>query len=277
MASSGRAERSGPARPGGCARLRCAARQARASLGRLLALALLAGPAATQAGTVLVAVASNFSPTLAALAPGFQQATGHTLTPAAGPTARLGLQVAAGAPFQVLLAADQATPARLEAQGHTVPGSRFTYALGQLALWSPRPGLVDDQGTVLASGRFRHLALANPKLAPYGEAAMAVLQARGLLEALRPRLVMGESIAQAHQFVATGHAELGFVAWSQLQASGQPVTGSVWRVPATLYPPLRQDAVLLKPGAGQPAALALLAYLKTPAAQALMQAHGYGR
>lgn len=265
MASSGRAERGGPAP------LRCCRRTA---LG--LATLLLALPCAANSGTVLVAVASNFAPTLAALAPGFRQATGHSLTLAAGPTTRLGMQIAAGAPFQVLLAADQATPARLEADGHAVPASRFTYATGQLVLWSARPGLVDAQGAVLANGSFRHLAVANPKLAPYGDAAMAVLRARGLEAALRPRLVMGESIAQAHQFVRTGHAELGFVAWSQLlQGGGQPLAGSYWRVPAGLHAPLRQDAVLLTPGAGQPAALALLAYLKTPAAQALIQAHGY--
>ena len=264
MASSVRADRAGPA----------LVRPLPKALALILAtLLLLAGPA--RSDTVLVAVASNFGPVLAALAPGFQQATGHTLTAAAGPTARLGQQVAAGAPFQVLLAADQATPARLEADGHAVPGSRFTYATGQLVLWSTQPGLVDNQGAVLASGRFQHLALANPTLAPYGEAAMAVLRARGLDASLRPRLVMGESIAHAYQFVLTGHAELGFVAGSQLQGAGGPVPGSYWRVPAGLHPPIHQDAVLLKPGAGQAAALALLAYLKTPAARALIQAQGY--
>lgn len=237
---------------------------------------LLCGAALpAQAGTAQVAVASNFAGTLAALAPGFEAATGHRLQVSAGPTGRLGIQIAAGAPFQVLLAADQATPARLEAAGHAVPGTRFTYAVGQLVLWSRQPGLVDPQGAVLAHGRFSHLAIANPKLAPYGAAAMAVLQARGLADRLAPRLVTAESIAQAHAFVRSGNAELGFVAWSQLVAPGQVLTGSYWRVPAALHPPIRQDAVLLAPGRGQAAPQALLAYLKTPAAQALIRAQGY--
>ena len=228
-----------------------------------------------RAGTAQVAVASNFAGTLAALAPGFETATGHQLQVSAGPTSRLGTQIAAGAPFQVLLAADQATPARLEAAGLAVAGTRFTYADGQLVLWSRQAGLVDPQGAVLAGNGFRHLAIANPKLAPYGAAAMAVLQARGLADRLAPRLVTAESIAQAHAFVRSGNAELGFVALSQLVMPGQPLPGSYWRVPAALHPPIRQDAVLLAPGQGQAAALALLAYLKTPAAQALIRAHGY--
>ena len=235
----------------------------------------MALPQAACADTVLVAVASNFAGTLAALAPAFRQATGHQLQAAAGPTTRLATQIAAGAPFQVLLAADQATPARLLADGLAVAGSRFTYATGHLVLWSTQPGLVDSQGEVLARGGFKHLAIANPKLAPYGEAALAVLRARGLEPQLRSRLVLAESIAQAYQFVLTGNAELGFVALSQLQAPGQPPGGSLWRVPPDLHPPIHQDAVLLKPGSGQAAALALLAFLKSPAARALIQAHGY--
>ncbi len=228
-----------------------------------------------RAGTAQVAVASNFAGTLAALAPGFEAATGHQLRVSAGPTSRLGTQIAAGAPFQVLLAADQATPARLVAAGLAVPGTRFTYAVGQLVLWSRQAGLVDPQGAVLAGNGFRHLAIANPKLAPYGAAAMAVLQARGLADRLAPRLVTAESIAQAHAFVRSGNAELGFVALSQLVVPGQAVPGSHWQVPPALHPPILQDAVLLTPGQGQAAAQALLAYLKTPAARALLRAHGY--
>lgn len=276
MASSGPAEAPGAARR----RPLLQARRWRALASQALSAGVLAagviGPLPARAETVLVAVASNFGPTLAALAPGFRQASGHDLTAAAGPTARLALQITAGAPFHLLLSADQATPARLLANGQAVPGTRFTYATGHLVLWSAQAGLVDSQGDVLAHGRFRHLALANPKLAPYGEAAMAVLRARGLADKLQARLVMAESIAQAYQFVSTGNAELGFVAWSQLKAPGQTPAGSHWRVPPGLHAPLHQDAVLLLPGAGQPAALALLAYLKTPAAKALMQAHGYG-
>lgn len=247
-------------------------------LAALLAALLVNGLAllpAARADTVLVAVASNFAGTLAALAPAFRQATGHQLQAAAGPTLRLASQIAAGAPFQVLLAADQATPARLLADGLAVAGSRFTYATGRLVLWSAQAGLVDDQGQVLGNGGFKHLAIANPKLAPYGQAALAVLRARGLEAKLRPRLVQAESIAQAYQFVLTGNAELGFVALSQLVQAGQPAQGSMWRVPAALHPAIHQDAVLLKPGQGQAAALALLAFLQSPAARALIQSHGY--
>ena len=242
----------------------------------LAALPLAALPLTAHADSVLVAVASNFAGPLAALAPLFQQATGHQLQAAAGATTRLATLIAAGAPYQVLLAADQATPAKLQAAGLALAGSRFTYATGQLVLWSAQPGLVDSQGEVLARGGFKHLAIANPKLAPYGEAALAVLRARGLESTLRPRLVLAENIAQAYQFVQTGNAELGFIALSQVQVPGQALTGSLWRVPAALHPALLQDAVLLKPGSGQVAAQALLDFLKTPAAKALIQAYGFG-
>ena len=261
-----------------------AARRRQRGISGLLGMALWLGisgllatlPLAAQADSVLVAVASNFAGPLAALAPLFQQATGHQLQATAGATTRLATQIAAGAPYQVLLAADQATPAKLQADGLAMAGSRFTYATGQLVLWSAQPGLVDSQGEVLARGGFKHLAIANPKLAPYGQAALAVLRARGLEATLRPRLVLAENIAQAYQFVQTGNAELGFIALSQVQGPGQALTGSLWRVPAALHPALLQDAVLLKPGSGQVAAQALLDFLKTPAAKALIQAYGFG-
>ena len=153
--------------------------------------------------------------------------------------------------------------------------SRFTYATGRLVLWSATPGVVDAQGAVLAGGGFAHLAIANPKTAPYGAAAMQVLRARGLAEALAPKLVTGESIAQAYQFVATGNAQLGFVALSQLSTPGKPAPGSMWRVPADLHEPIRQDAVLLRAGASNPAALALMTYLRSDAARAIIRAYGY--
>lgn len=237
--------------------------------------ALLLAPAA-QAGAVRVAVATNFAGPLAKIAEGFTAATGHALKTSAGPTGKFYSQILHGAPFDVLLAADSATPKRLVAEGHAVAGSNFTYAIGVLVLWSAQPGLVDDQGAVLASGRFSNLAIANPKLAPYGAAALQVIAARDLAEAITPRLVTAESIAQAYQFVFTGNAELGFVALSQVAVPGKPAPGSYWRVPATLYGEIRQDAVLLKHGEKNAAAAALLAYLKTPAAKAVMQAYGYG-
>ena len=237
--------------------------------------ALLLGPAA-QADDVRVAVATNFAGPLVEIAKGFTAATGHTLKTSAGATGKFYSQILHGAPFDVLLAADDETPKKLIAEGHAVAGSNFTYAIGVLVLWSAQPGLVDDQAAVLASSRFSKLAIANPKLAPYGAAALQVIAARGLAAAITPRLVTAESIAQAYQFVFTGNADLGFVALSQVAVPGKPVTGSQWRVPAHLHSPIRQDAVLLQAGAHNAAAAALLAYLKTPAAQAVMQAYGYG-
>ena len=242
-----------------------------------LCLALALWPSSAPADEVLVAVAANFASPLAQIAAGFSAATGHVIKASAGPTGRFYTQVVAGgAPFEVLVAADAETPARLIASGHAVAGSRFTYAIGQLVLWSARPGLVDDQGRVLDEPqRFGKLAIANPRIAPYGAAALQVLQARGLGEALRPRLVTGESVAQAHQFVVSGNAELGFVALSQVSTPGRPAQGSIWRVPQALYHEIRQDAVLLEAGRGRPAAQALLAYLKSGPARALIEAYGY--
>lgn len=239
------------------------------------AAALLLGSTA-MAAEVRVAVATNFAGPLARIAQGFSAATGHTLKTSTGPTGKFYSQILHGAPFDVLLAADDTTPKKLIAEGHAVAGSNFTYAIGVLVLWSAQPGLVDDQGAVLASGRFNKLAIANPKLAPYGAAALQVIAARGLTAAITPRLVTAESIAQAYQFAFTGNAELGFVALSQVAVPGKPAQGSQWRVPAHLHTPIRQDVVLLRRGANSAAAAALLAYLKTPAAQAVMQAYGYG-
>ena len=252
----------------------------RTGLGRLLAgalaAALVAGSPGSRADEVTVAVAANFAGPMARLAEGFTAASGHRLKTTTGSTGRFYSQVLAGAPFQVLIAADDATPKKLIAQGHAVAGSHFTYAIGRLVLWSAQPGFVDDQGAVLTTGRFHKLAIANPKLAPYGQAAMDVLKARGLVDQLAPKLVTGESIAQAYQFVVTGNAELGFVALSQVMVPGKPVPGAFWRVPAELHRPIRQDAVLLKAGEKSAAAAALLAYLKSAPARAVIQAHGYG-
>jgi molybdate transport system substrate-binding protein len=175
-----------------------------------------------------------------------------------------------------LLAADDSTPAKLEAEGAGVPGSRFTYAIGKLVLWSPREGYVDDQGAVLKQDQFRHLALANPKTAPYGVAALATLARLGIAaETLQGRLVLGENITQAHQFVASGNAELGFIALSQVYRDGKVASGSAWIVPADYHAPIRQDALILAKGQDNPAAAALLDYLKGPKATALIRAYGY--
>jgi len=243
---------------------------------RLLALlgALLSGPAL--ADDVQVAVAANFTAPMQQIARGFEQATGHRAVLAFGATGKFYAQIRNGAPFQLLLAADDETPARLEREGLTVADTRFTYAIGRLVLWSAQAGRVDDQGEVLRRGDFAHVAIADPKLAPYGAAAVQALTRLGLLERLRPRLVQGESIAQAYQFVATGNAELGFVALSQVMADGRIVRGSAWQVPEALHEPLRQDAVVLAPGKDQPAAAALAAYLRGAPARAILRAYGYG-
>lgn len=227
------------------------------------------------AGEVQVAVAANFAAPLARIAEGFSASTGHTLKLSVGATGKFYQQITAGAPFEVLIAADDETPARLVKEGLAEGGTAFTYALGRLALWSAQPGYVDAQGAVLASGRFRHLAIANPRTAPYGQAALEVLRARGLANTLAPRTVTAESIAQAYQFVFTGNAELGFVALSQLLVPGKPAGGSHWLVPSALHGDLRQDAVLLKAGRTNPAAIALLDWLKGPSARALIQSFGY--
>jgi len=245
-------------------------------LGAVAASLLIAAAPAVHADEIVVAVAANFSGPLTKIGEGFTTATGHTLKISSGATGMFYSQIVAGAPFEVLLAADDDTPKKLIAQSHAMAGSNFTYAIGKLVLWSAQPGFVDGGGAVLAAGKFAHLAIANPKLAPYGTAGTQVLKARGLTDALAAKLVTAESIAQAYQFVASGNAELGFVALSQVVVPGKPVIGSYWLVPAPLYEEIRQDAVLLKPGENRPGAAALLKYLKSAPAKAVIESYGYG-
>lgn len=244
---------------------------------RLLTLVLLAAPLASPAlaAEVSVAVAANFTAPMQKIAADFEKDTGHKAQLAFGSTGKFYAQIKNGAPFEILLAADDETPAKLEKEGLAVAGSRFTYAIGQLALWSAKPGYVDDQGAVLKQGAFAHLAIANPKLAPYGAAAVETLNKLGLLAALQPKFVQGENIAQTYQFVSTGNAELGFVAVSQVVENGKLKSGSAWIVPASLHSPIRQDAVVLTPGKDNPAATALVKFLKTDQARAVIQSYGY--
>ena len=244
-------------------------------LQRLLAVLLLATAGAAAAGEVRVAVAANVAAPMQRIATAFERDTGHRATLAIGSTGRFYAQVRNGAPFDVLLAADDETPARLEREGFAVAGSRFTYAIGRLVLWSAQPGGVDARGDVLRTDATSRLAIADPKLAPYGAAAMEVLQALGVARAWQPRLVQGESIAQAFQFVATGNAPLGFVALSQVMADGRIARGSGWLVPASLHTPIRQDAVLLAAARDAEAAQALLRYLRGDAARSILRAAGY--
>ena len=230
----------------------------------------VAGAAA--ADQLRVAVASNFRPAMLQLAERFEEDSGRELTLIFGSTGKHYAQIVNGAPFDAFLAADAERPLRLEREGHALPGNRFTYAVGRLVLWSPSADLVDDKGGVLRSDRFRHLAIANPLLAPYGAAAREVLLALGLWEALQARLVRGENIAQAYQFVASGNAELGFVAGAQLVTRGTVAAGSSWEPPAALYAPIEQQAVLLS---DSPAAHAFAAFLQSEEARALIRAAGY--
>lgn len=229
----------------------------------------------SRADTATVAVAANFAAPAKALIDRFMKTSEHQITLSTGSTGKLYAQIEHGAPFEVFLAADQERPARLEEQGLGVSGSRFTYAVGKLVLWSAQPELVDHHGDILKQGDFARLAIANPKLAPYGAAARETLQKLGVWSQVQPKLVMGENIAQTHQFVSTGNAELGFVALSQIQGEDKP-TGSYWQVPGSLHTPIRQDAVLLARGKHNEAAKQLLQYLRSEPAKALIESYGYG-
>jgi molybdate transport system substrate-binding protein len=239
----------------------------------LLLMAVVCG--AARAGEVRVAVAANFAAPMQKIAAGFEKDSAHKAVLSVGATGKFYAQIKNGAPFHVLLAADDETPARLVKEGAALAESRFTYAIGRLVLWSPRPGVVDSEGRVLKEGRYTRLAIANPRLAPYGVAALETLKHLGLEAAAQPRLVVAENIGQAHQFVASGNASLGFIALSQAIKDGK-TTGSLWMVPAQLYAPIRQDAVILEAGRGQPAAVALMQYLRGERARAIIQSYGYG-
>lgn len=230
-----------------------------------------------RADEVSVAVAANFAAPMQKIAAAFAHDTGHKAVLSIGSTGKFYAQIKNGAPFQVLLAADNETPERLEKEGAALPGTRFSYAVGRLVLWSKQAGAVDAQGAVLKSksGNFERVALADPKLAPYGRAAIQTMERLGVLQRLQPRFVQGENIAQAYQFVATGNAALGFVALSQVMVDNTLAQGSAWVVPAQLHDPIVQDAIALLPGKDKPAAVALLAFLKNEKARAILRAYGY--
>jgi molybdate transport system substrate-binding protein len=245
-------------------------RKVSAVLASLAALALPCGMAAAK--DIPVAVAANFTEPAQKIAEAFHAKTGYTLALSFGSSGQFYTQITQGAPFEVFLSADSAHPEKLEAEGEAVPKSVFAYALGTLVLWSADSHLVDARGAVLQTGRFRHLANANPELAPYGAAGLQTLKALGLYETLAPRIVTAANITQAYQFVAGGDAELGFVALSQVIHNH---SGSEWIVPAKLYAPIVQDAVLLKTGEHDPGAAAFVTYLKSDAALAIIRNYGY--
>jgi molybdate transport system substrate-binding protein len=250
-------------------------------MGQILILVALAWAlmGTVHADEVQVAVAANFTAPMQKIAAAFEKETGHKAVLSFGATGKFYAQIRNGAPFGVLLSADDEVPARLVKEGMAVPGSAFTYAIGQLVLWSSQSGVVDAQAAVLhamaSDKRSGKIAVADPKLAPYGAAAMQVMDQRGLTDKLRPHFVTGENIGQTFQFVKTGNAALGFVALSQVMVDGSISTGSAWVVPAHLHDPIRQDAVLLKTAQANPAANALLQYLRTDAARTVIRAYGY--
>ncbi|HIJ94353.1 MAG TPA: molybdate ABC transporter substrate-binding protein [Desulfuromonadales bacterium] len=238
-----------------------------------LATLLLAAPAV--AAEVNVAVAANFTAPMKQIAAAFEKESGHKVVLSYGASGKFYAQIKNGAPFQLFLSADDEKPAQLEKDALTVPGSRFTYAIGSLVLWSAKAGFVDPKGDVLGKGNFGKIALANPKLAPYGSAAIEVLTKRGIVTTLTPKMVQGENISQTFQFVSSGNAELGFVALSQVMKDGKISNGSAWIVPDVLHTPIRQDAVLLATGKDNAAARALLTYLKSETAKKIIRSYGY--
>jgi molybdate transport system substrate-binding protein len=239
-----------------------------------LAAALLLA-ASTHAAEVKVAVAANFAQPMKEIAAEFEKETGHKVALSQGATGKFYAQISNGAPFEILLSADDETPTKLVREGKAVAGTQFTYAIGRLVLWSPDASLVDQGGGVLKTDKFKFLSIANARVAPYGRAAVQTMQKLGVLTALEPRVVQGESITQTHQFVSSGNAQLGFVALSQVWEGGKLKSGSAWIVPEEMHEPLRQDVVLLNPGKDSKAAAALIAYLKSDKATKIIERYGY--
>ena len=242
----------------------------------LFALVLAGLAVQARADEIQVAVAANFSAAAQKIAAQFEKDTGHTVKLSFGATGKFYAQIDAGAPFDVLLAADQTTPEKLVAEGKGLAETRHTYAVGRLVLWSADPALVDAQGAVLKTDKFKHLSVADAKLAPYGQAAKETLAKLGLTEAVQGRLVTAENIGQAYQFVSTGNAELGFVALGQVQPpDGSKAPGSTWLVPAEDYTPIKQDVVVIAATKSKAAATAFVDYLASDKARAVIKAYGY--
>ncbi|EJL38230.1 molybdenum ABC transporter, periplasmic molybdate-binding protein [Caulobacter sp. AP07] len=236
------------------------------------ALSLALGAASAVAAETKVAVAANFTEPAKEIAARFEAATGHKVVLSFGSSGQFYTQIANGAPYEVFLSADSERPAKAEADGLAVAGTRFTYATGRLVLFSKTPGLVDAKGAVLRTGKFEKLAIADPKAAPYGQAAVETLTRLKLYDTLKPKVVTGASITQTYQYVQTGAAELGFVALSQV---ANETGGSRWLVPAADHTPIDQQAVLLKTGADSVAAKAFLQFLKGKDAKAIIKRYGY--
>ena len=239
---------------------------------KIVLVALLLFPVAAIGEDVLVAVASNFGIAMQEISAEFEASSGARLRVSTASTGKLYAQIVNGAPFDVLLAADRDRPLRLEQAGTGIPGSRFTYAEGRLALWSRE---VDDCRGALEQMADSRLAIANPRTAPYGLAAQQFLEQLGLWHALEPRLVKGESVVQALQFAATGNATLGFVAESLLLSDAVPDASCVWRVPRSAHTPIEQQAILLQHGAQNESASELLEFLRSRKGRQIIARHGY--
>ena len=228
-----------------------------------------------QAAEIKVAVASNFANVLKEIAIEFQKDTGHQLAITPGATGKFYAQISNGAPFDVFLSADDETPRKLAQEGKAIASSQFTYAIGRLALWSPNLEMIDKNADILKTDKFKFIAIANAKVAPYGQAAVQTMQKLGVLTKIEPRVVQGESISQTYQFVSTGNAQLGFVALSQIVENGKIKTGSAWIVPEEMHEQLKQDAVVLQSCKHMSACQALIEYLKSEKAKKLMASYGY--
>lgn len=238
----------------------------------LLAMTMISMPLAAQ--EISIAVAANFTDATRDIVPLFEKATGHKVRVSFGSTGKLYSQIENGAPFEVFLAADSKRPQKAEAEGLAIKGSRFTYAMGKLVLWSLQSGRFDNAETWLNKANFAHLAIANPKTAPYGLAAQQVMEHLGMWDNLRSKVVRGDSISQTFQFVASGNAEVGFVAMSQVRAWKES-KGTLWDIPQNYYAPIEQQAVLLKRGEGRAAAKAFLEFLKGAEARKVITGYGY--
>jgi molybdate transport system substrate-binding protein len=239
--------------------------------------ALMAAPGVARADEALVAVAANFAGTVEVIGNEFAKDTGHIIQVATGATGKLYAQIKEGAPFAILLSADEKTPAKLEDEGAGVTGSRFTYALGKLTLWSGDAGRIgEDPKAALTAADTLHVAIANPDLAPYGVAAREALTEMGLWDTIQPKIVMGENIGQTFSMVESGAAQMGFIATSAIEMPGGTAKGSRYDVPQDMFAPIKQDAVLLKAGESNAAAKAFLDYLKGDKAKAIIASFGYG-
>ena len=237
-----------------------------------IVLALSLASAQSMAAEIRVAAASNFTRAMTSLVQQFETNTRHKVKLVFGSTGKHYAQIRNGAPFDAFFAGDIERPRLLEEEGMAIPGTRFTYAVGKLILWSPKAGYIDSDGKMLSDGNFYHLAIANPKLAPYGRAAREVLQSRGLWSGMKDKIVRGENIGQAFQFVNSGNAELGFIAYSQIKLPGQSIAGSYWEVPEKLYTPIEQQAVLLK---DNDATRDFISFVRSKLALEIIQDYGY--